>query len=183
MFSLSSFLYTVPMDERQNIFIDQCNSINNMTLSQFNGMWLPLGKGMIVHSIHVTECKVISTKSRCPCVLEFVVSSRLPSRPSSIQPKRSQVSISPILTKPSFFQWICSFLPFYSAPPLSTKSYDMEPFSPVTEESVGNQSFFHHSLYKVIIKTRDTIRQEEMASHLINEVASIEEISTRSVCY
>ena len=157
-----------------------------MTLSQFNGMWLPLGSGMIIHSIHVAECRVISTKSRCPCVLEFVVSSRLPTYQSVYQPKRNPVTLSPILTKPSFFQWICSFLPF-SSPSLSTKGFDIEPFSPVHEESVvvvsSNQSFLHHSHYKVIIKTRDTIRQEEMASHLINEVNYIVIINIRFVFY
>ena len=133
-----------------------------MTLSQFNGMWLPLGKGMMVHSILIDECRVISTKSRCPCVIKFAVSSRIHSC-SSTNVISNQVSLSPALPTPTCSQWISSFLPSAWLSPLPQKSADIEPFPPTDETS--------HSFYKVIIKTREFIRQEEMASHLINEVS------------
>ena len=68
LFSLSSFLFTLPLQDRHSFFLQQCHSLNQMTLSHFHGLWLPLGKGMLIHSIYLPGCKVISTKSRCPCV-------------------------------------------------------------------------------------------------------------------
>lgn len=153
-----------------------------MTLSQFNGIWLPLNGGMLIHSIHESECRVISTKSRCPCVIEFEVSSRQTYHHTTMKHQKNTVHLSPMSSKPSFFQWLWS-LPLSLRNTPSSVSLDNESFSQQKIESISNDDSIivvtsdklfpketNHSLYKIIIKTRDTIRQEEMASHLINEV-------------
>lgn len=153
-----------------------------MTLSQFNGIWLPLDRGMLIHSIHESECRVISTKSRCPCVIEFEVSYRRPFHNTLTKHQKNVVHISPMSSKPSFFQWLWSF-PLSLRNPHFSGSLDNESFPQQNIEPIKNDDSIivvtsdrlfpketNNSFYKVIIKTRDTIRQEEMASHLINEV-------------
>ena len=141
-----------------------------MTLSHFHGLWLPLGKGMLIHSIYLPGCKVISTKSRCPCVIEFEVIGKNDQSKQNTQPSHFNESFIPLSNQPSFLHWISQYLPFQH----SLRDEEKTTVSSKHDDSYLIVSSTPHttslSHYKVIIKTRDTIRQEEMISHVLHEV-------------
>ena len=139
-----------------------------MTLSHFHGLWLPLGKGMLIHSIYLPGCKVISTKSRCPCVIEFEVIGKNNQSKQNTQYSHFDLPFTPLSNQSSFLHWISQYLPFHHLFQYEEKISPKHDDSYLIVSSTPHTSSLSH--YKVIIKTRDTIRQEEMISHVLHEV-------------
>lgn len=176
LFSFSSYLYTIPPSQRYSMFTEQCTAINKMTLSQCHGIWLPLHHGFLITRIVTEDSKVLSTKARCPCVFQFDVIGS--GRKTRIKKEKTVLDVfhPPYSnSKLTFFSWICSF--FRLAEKTPSLDIDLFPSKAETEDSVivvsENQDTFPFEKYRVIVKTRDTMRQEEMAAHIIAEIDSI----------
>ena len=177
-----------------------------MTLSQLQGIWLPFGRGVLIHSINVGKGRVISTKSRCPCVVDFAVVSQT-NQSSQIHQSTTLDLISEFnklatskkeITdqndgEQSIFQkawkYLSSFLFGEEAEGQQKQKVEIKTETETETETetlilvqppsinqlkkeVGQELAKTPccSTYQLIIKTRDSIRQEEMASHIINEV-------------
>lgn len=141
-----------------------------MTLEPMGGLWLPLGAGMLITQIHADSCKAFSTKSRCPCLMEFEVKGAKHSAALYKRVKRKHFLDAPsVLPQPSFWAWLCSW--FCLAP---QPSVDVEPFPSLPEaaDSVIVVEKPRANRFRVMVKTHEAMRQEEMAAHLIDEVAA-----------
>ena len=190
LFSLSTYLYTTAPTQRQTLFTDQCDAINQMTLAQCMGIWLPLHHGVFIKGISTKNSKVLSTKARCPCIFQFeVTGAETKANKESNKAILESIELPPVSAKPSFFSWISSF--FVKQEP--RRSIDIEPF-PTCAKKEDSVIVVADSTYapppcdscRVIVKTRDTMRQEEMAAHIIAEIEFIlrtEKIPSILRCY
>lgn len=135
LFSFSSYLYTIPLSQRDSMFFEQCNAINKMTLSQCNGIWLPLHHGLLIKKIVTEDSKVLSTKARCPCVFQFdVIGSGRKSRTKKEKTVLDVFHPPYANSKLTFFSWICSF--FHQPERAPSLDIDLFPPKAETEESV-----------------------------------------------
>lgn len=127
---------------------------------------MPVGCGMMVTGICEEGCRVFSTKSRCPCLMDFRVRGSRQSRSLYKRVKTKQsIDDASFLPRSSFWEWIRGWfcLPVQN-------SVDIEPF-PHPACSILSEEKMPPDQYRVLIKTNEAMKQEEMASHLIDEVA------------
>lgn len=133
-----------------------------------------------IKRILTSNCRVISTKSRCPCVFDFEIDSDEQSPALPILPEDDSDPV--VASQSSMWSWITDFLKLPRNPE-EGMSFDQSPFPHSEEESVIYVYGEHqeaipipHSMkpvgnhMRVLIKTNDFMRQEEMASVLIAEV-------------
>ena len=161
-----------------------------MALESMNGLWLPLGAGMMISQLHADRCKVFSTKSRCPCLMEFEAKGARHTAVLYKRVKRKPFLDAPShLSQPSFWAWLCSWFCLGPQP-----SVDVEPFpsrcvateavidtvvdtvnmvnmvNTVNTVNTVNRIKSQASAFRVMVKTHEAMYQEEMAAHLIDEV-------------
>ncbi len=134
-----------------------------------------------IKRILTSNCRVISTKSRCPCVFDFEIESDNEESPAlPILPEEDPDPV--VASQSSMWSWITDFLKLPRNPEEVT-SFDQSPFPHSEEDSViyvcGKQEETIRTPLsmkpvakhlRVLIKTNDFMRQEEMASVLIAEV-------------
>ncbi|KAK8816635.1 hypothetical protein WA538_002496, partial [Blastocystis sp. DL] len=158
LFSLSSFLYSIPIHQRQSLFTLHCGRINQIAFQSIGGVSFPIHPTTIIKRIIPSSSFVLSTKSRCPCVVDLELQGTFQQSPTSseswidwLEEDRSDGGSSSGSISPS------------------TDTID----SINTNNSTNTIDSINTTHHRIIIKTNDFMRQEEMASNLIHEIQQI----------
>ena len=101
-------------------------------------------------------------------VIEFEVIGKNNQSKQNTQYSHFDLPFTPLSNQSSFLHWISQYLPFHHLFQYEEKISPKHDDSYLIVSSTPHTSSLSH--YKVIIKTRDTIRQEEMISHVLHEV-------------